>query len=295
MRSRARNSKHTAILMSFWGAAVAIWVASSQTVYTAPKGDVLSLGGTVTEIIYALGEGHRVVARDSTSLFPEEVSALPDVGYLRALSPEGVLSVAPELIISEDDAGPVEAIDVVKAANIPFVTVPEDYTADGIAEKIRIVGEALGVPDRADVLAAGVTAQMTAALAKTTTVPEEDRKRVLFILSAAGGPIMASGTGTGANAIIELAGAKNAITDFEGYKPVTDEAISLAAPDVILMMDRHGGQAIADDDLLSRPALQPTPAAQNNAVVRMNGLYLLGFGPRTAQAVVELNQKIYGP
>ena len=295
MRSRGKSTGFMAVLMYFWGAAIVIWVASGQSVYTSPKGDVLSLGGTVTEIIYALGEGDRVVARDTTSLFPEKVTALPDVGYLRALSPEGVLSVAPELIISEDDAGPPEAIDVVKAADIPFVTVPEDYTAEGIAKKIRIVGEALGVPDKADVLAAGVEAEMSAALTKTNALPEDDRKSVLFILSAAGGPIMASGTGTGANAIIELAGAKNAITDFEGYKPLTDEAISLAAPDVILMMDRDGDHVLEDEDLFSRPALEPTPAAQNRAVVRMNGLYLLGFGPRTAQAVVELNQKIYGP
>ena len=119
-------------------------------------------------------------------------------------------------------------------------------------------------------------------------------KRVLFVLSMQGGRVMASGTGTAAASIIELAGGVNAVTEFEGYKPMTDEAVSRAEPDVILMMDRGGDHAIANEVLFGMPAFQPTPAAETGAIVRMDGLYLLGFGPRTAKAVTDLSQHLYG-
>ncbi|MDZ7709605.1 MAG: hypothetical protein U5K36_05635 [Roseovarius sp.] len=90
-----------------------------------------------------------------------------------------------------------------------------------------------------------------------------------------------------------MAGAVNAVTEFEGYKQMTDEAVTASAPDAILMMDRGGDHAIADDVLLSMPAIRTTPAARTETVIRMQGLYLLGFGPRTAQAARDLNAALY--
>jgi len=105
---------------------------------------------------------------------------------------------------------------------------------------------------------------------------------------------MASGTETAAAAMIEMAGAENAVSAFDGYKPLTDEAVIAAAPDAILMMDRRGDHDSSIEELLQMPVIASTPAAKNRAVIRMNGLYLLGFGPRTAKAVVDLNQALYG-
>jgi iron complex transport system substrate-binding protein len=263
--------------------------ASSQTVDTDR---VLSIGGSVTEIVYALGQGHRLVARDTTSIFPEVANDLPDVGYMRALSAEGVLSVAPELIISEDGAGPPETIDALEAAAIPFIKIPDVYDAEGVIAKVRAVGVALGAQDAATALADQITADFANAKKQLESVNAP--KKVLFILSTQGGRILASGTGTAADGIIEMAGGTNAITAFDGYKLLTDEAIAIAAPDVILMMDRSDDHSIENEALFAMPALVPTPAAQNRSIVRMNGLYLLGFGPRTAQAALDLNAALYG-
>lgn len=255
--------------------------------------NVLSIGGSVTEVVYALGEGDRLIARDSTSSFPAEANDLPDVGYMRALSPEGVLSVNPGLIVSEDGAGPLETIEVLEAANIPFVKIPDEFSRAGVVAKIIAVGDALNVPEKAAELAAELDAQLLAAEEAAANIAGEDRKRVMFVLSTRGGRIMASGTNTAANGIIEMSGGINAITAFEGYKPLSDEAISAAAPDVILMMDRGGDHGAANEELFAMPSLISTPAAQNESVIRMNGLYLLGFGPRTADAITDLNAALY--
>ncbi|AVA22560.1 MULTISPECIES: hemin ABC transporter substrate-binding protein [unclassified Rhizobium] len=263
----------------------------------APKIDtsrLVSIGGDVTEIVYALGEEGRLIARDSTSMYPESAAKLPDVGYMRALSPEGILAVNPTAIIAVDGSGPPEALTVLRNASVPFETVPQTYDRDGILKKIDVVGSLLGVPDKAKALEDKVAADLDAAITDSGKRPEAERKRVLFILSNQNGKILASGGATAADGIIKLAGAINAVDSFSGYKPLTDEAIIEAKPDVILIMDREGPLSIKEDDLLKQPAISLTPAASHKAIIRMDGLHLLGFGPRTASAVRELNAAIYG-
>ena len=268
----------------------ALMVLAISTPTTAAD-RVLSVGGSVTEIVYALGEGDRLVARDSTSSFPDSAVKLPDVGYMRALAPEGVLSVNPDLIIAEEGSGPQETIDVLREAQIDFVTIPDGFSAEAVQTKIEAVAKALGVEEKGKELADKTLSSIKAAALDAT---REDRKRVIFILSTRGGRIVASGTNTAADGIIALAGATNVISDFEGYKPLTDEAVLAAAPDVILMMDRGGNHSAADDELLTMPSIAGTPAAETRSILRMNGLLLLGFGPRTGEAITALNEALYG-
>lgn len=253
---------------------------------------IVSIGGSLTEIVYALGEEDRLIARDSTSVFPPEALELPDVGYMRALSPEGVLSVDPDLILTLEGAGPVEAMSVIKSASVPVEVVAEVYDREGVLAKIEAVGEALDVKGRADALAAEADAELAAAEKAAAAV--EKKARVLFILSLQGGRIMASGTGTAADGMIALAGGENAITGYTGYKQLTDEAIITAAPDLILMMERGGDLDPAEEDIATHPALSATPAGRNGRILRMDGAYLLGFGPRAGRAALDLHAALYG-
>ena len=277
----------------------AIGLASFSLVGAAWAGDgeydtsrVVTVGGSLTEIVYALGEEGRLVARDSTSVFPEEATTLPDVGYMRALSPEGVLSIDPSVIVLLEGSGPPEALEVLRKASVPLVTVPEKFDRAGILEKIAIVGDVLDVEDKAAKLADEVAAEIDAAQAATAGI--EARRKVLFVLSLQGGRVLASGSETAADGIIAMAGGVNAVTAYTGYKQISDEAVIEAAPDVVLVMDRGGDLEIQADEVLAHPALAATPAAANRKVVRMDGAFLLGFGPRTAAAARELAFELYG-
>ncbi|HTN62603.1 MAG TPA: ABC transporter substrate-binding protein [Devosia sp.] len=249
---------------------------------------LVSIGGSLTEIIYALGEEDRLVARDQTATYPPEALAIPDVGYMRALAPEGVLSVSPTALLVIDGSGPPEALDVLFHAGVAYQSVPETFSHQGILTKVRAVGQALDVEGKAEALASELDIALKAVEARTAAIAK--RKSILFVLTAEGGKIQASGTGTAAAGIIELAGATNAITDYSGYKTLTEEAIIAANPDVILMMDRGG----SDADLLDNPAIALTTAGQSGALIRLDGAYLLGFGPRTPAAVTELVDLLYG-
>lgn len=258
---------------------------------------VLSLGGSVTEIVFALGEEGRLAGRDQTSIWPDAAHDLPDVGYVRAISPEGAMSVAPDLILAEEGAGPPEAVSVLQAAGIPYVSIPERYDAAGVLAKVDAIAAALGVPEKGQALHDRLAAELASAAERAAAVKAP--RKVLFILSLQDGRIMASGTGTAADGIIRLAGAENALPGIEGYKPVTAEAIISAAPDVILMMRRGDPRADAEfgtdkATALAVPAIAQTPAGRNKAVLVMDGLKLLGFGPRTGAAAIELHDLIYG-
>jgi iron complex transport system substrate-binding protein len=278
---------------AFIAAAFAIPFAATAA---EQDGRVVSIGGAVTEIIYELGQDHRLVARDTTSVYPAEALALPDVGYMRRLSPEGVLSVNPDLILTEPGSGPQETLDILAEAQIELVQVPGDYSAEGILERIAAVSEALGVEEAGAALAERVAADLaeaqTVAQARVTGEPP----RVMFILSMTGGRINASGTDTRADGIITMAGGVNALSDFSQYRILSDEAIITAAPDVILMVDRsgNGDHATEDEELWSHPAIALTPAARNRALIRMDGAFLLSFGPRTAEAILVLAEHLHG-
>ncbi|MGO1162704.1 heme/hemin ABC transporter substrate-binding protein [Brucella pseudogrignonensis] len=252
---------------------------------------IVSVGGAVTEIVYALGAGDKLVARDQTSTYPEQARELVDVGYMRRLSPEGVLSVNPTGILMSEGSGPPETLEVLKKASVPIVMVPEAFTGEGVIAKIDAVGKALGLEDKAKELAANVSRDLEAA--EKISADQNPRKRVLFIMSAQEGRIMASGTGTGANGIITLAGGVNAIDSYQGYKQLTDEAVEKAAPDLILTMN-IGKDSVQKEDLLKNPALANSPAGRSGNIVQMDSLYLLGFGPRTGAASRELSEKLYG-
>jgi iron complex transport system substrate-binding protein len=254
---------------------------------------LVSIGGAVTEIVYALGKGDLLIARDSTSLYPYEAAKLPDVGYMRQLSPEGVLSVNPSAILMIEGSGPKPAIDVIRKSSIPVVTIPEGYDADAIKAKILAVGAALGADAEAKALAEKVLADIDVAVKAAHEVPADKRKRVLFVLTLQGGKIMAAGDHTAANGILNLAGAVNVAGEFQGYKPMNDEAVIAAAPDVIVMMSRAGPGA-SDQEVLSHPAVKLTPAGKAQALLRLDGAATLGFGPRTADAIRTLSTSLYG-
>lgn len=209
--------------------------AAGRSVLIRDASRIVSVGGAVTEILYALGLERQVIAIDTTSLYPPQaLKTKPNVGYLRQLSPEGVLGLNPSLVLAADGAGPKEAVTVLETAAVPYVRVPDHFTGEGIVEKIKLIADSTGLAKRGECLAKIVSNDLDA-LAKLRAAIKEPVK-VLFILSLTNGRAMVAGRGTAADGIIRLAGAQNAITEFEGYKVVNEEAIVAAKPQAVLAM-----------------------------------------------------------
>ncbi|MEL6406909.1 MAG: ABC transporter substrate-binding protein [Chloroflexota bacterium] len=247
---------------------------------------IVTIGGSVTEIVFALGAGEQVVARDDSSLFPQEVNDLESVGYVRTLSAEPVLSLEPTLIITTEDAGPPEVIEQLQAAGVTLLIVPTSATIEGVVTKIEVIAEALSLVDTGAELVATIENDFAEAQTLLDTV--ESVPRVMFIYARGAGALSVAGTNTSAGTMIELAGAENAITEFEGFQPLTAEAVVTAAPDVILLMTRGLESVGGVEGLLELPGIAQTPAGENARVVAMDDLYLLGFSTRIGTAVLDL-------
>src|SRR5690606_5456360 len=150
-------------------------LAQDEVTPFADSSRLVVIGGSLLEIVYALGEEEKLVARDTTGVYPPEAAALPDVGYMRALSPEGVLAVNPSALLVVEGSGPPETLDVLSKGSVPYVTVPDGYSHEGVLAKVRTVGTALGVEDKAEALATELDQQMQAAEAATRDIPDTER------------------------------------------------------------------------------------------------------------------------
>jgi len=247
---------------------------------------VLSIGGSITETIYLLGEQDRLVAVDSTSLYPPEARELPDIGYMRTLSAEPILGLAPDLILADADAGPDPVIAQIEQSGIELIRFPKATDISGAVEKVRSAASALGRQADGTLLADRIAARATAVSDRARAMPEQPV--VLFLLSIGRGAPLAAGTGTAAAGIIEAAGAVNAIAEFEGYKPLSPEAAVTANPDIILVPDRTLEALGGAEAILSRAEIAPTRAGKTGRLVAVDGLMVLGFGPRIAEAIETL-------
>lgn len=170
---------------------------------------------------------------------------------MSAMSAEGFLSVNPDLILAEERAGPPETLEVLAETQIPLISIPMGHDREALITKIRAVEAALEMPEKGEELARQVAETIDSATQQSGLTD----KRVLFVLSLQGGRILTGGADTAAQGIIEMAGATNAVGGFEGYKPLGDEAVVTAAPDVILMMEAGRAVAVTDEEIFSHPAV----------------------------------------
>jgi iron complex transport system substrate-binding protein len=280
-----------AALAFVWLSALGMPLARGGEPQPIDSSRIVSIGGAVTETIYALGLEDRIVGVDTTSLYPPEaLKRAPNVGYMRALSAEGILSLKPSWVIAIEGSGPPAALKLVGDAGVPLTMIHDEPSPDGVAVKIETIGKLLGVEEKAVALADQARARF--ALVDHMRPQNSTPPRVLFILSMQNGRPTVGGSGTAADAMIRLAGAVNAAAAVNGFKPMTDEGVIAAAPDVILKM--NNGNLVGDkDEVFSLPAFVATPAAANRALIGMDGLYLLGFGPRTPDAARDLMAALY--
>jgi iron complex transport system substrate-binding protein len=264
--------------------------ALGRTVAPGPATRILSLGSDVTEIVHALGAGDRTVGVDRGSKYPVSVTQKPDVGYRRQLSVEGLAALRPDLILAAQDSGPPEALEVLKSLSIPLVFVPQDKSPQGIERKITLIAAALQLEDKGRAVAGAVLSAFQAAADLASAIPPERRKKVVFFHGLV--RLSAAGAGTAADAIIRYAGGINPMNVVDGYKAASEEKLIEMAPDVILMMsDGKGGPTT--EQVFGITALAATPAAKEKALVVLDGAYMIGFGPRTADAIRDLAKALY--
>ena len=249
---------------------------------------IVSAGGSVTEIIYALGAESRLVAVDTTSNFPSSAADLPSVGYVRALSTEGMLSTRPTLILGEDDMGPPEVLSQLSSLGIELAVVPERWHGQGIVEKVRCISSIVGVGQSArDALIEKLQNHMDDLSIQRSRIDKPIR--VALLLALRDGVPTAAGSETSGHGVLEMAGLTNVFADFEGWKPIAPEAMIKRNPDVIFITERSAKAAGGIEAVIADPIIELTDAGSSGNVFAVDGMALLGFGPRTITTALQIS------
>lgn len=260
----------------------------SLTCHTARAEErLVTIGGAVTEIVFALGKQGEIVATDTTSYYPEATQSIPKIGYMRTLSAEGLLSIKPTIIIAEAGAGPRNVLDQIKRAGVTVIQLDENYSALQVAKNIRLIGRILKASNTESFAKEYETAWQ---LTQKKLERMEAKPRILFVLDNTGKNPQAAGDDTAANAIINLIQGKNVMAGkYKGYRPLTAESVIAANPDFIITtkegVEANGGV----EAFLEKSGLGLTPAGQSKRVIYQDTLRLLGFTPRLPKIVDELS------
>ena len=248
-------------------------------------------GGSITELVYLLKRDSQIIAVDTTSNHPEQTSSLPSIGYVRNLSAEGILSLKPSLILGEHDMGPPEVINQLEKVSVEVKKVEERQSAMGIVQKFDCIAAILEVPESETNLIKGNLLVLAKDLYEIKKVSAAGPRVALILNFIDGSPILA-GNATSGDGVLNMIGATNVFSDIEGWKPATRESLLSRNPAHLVVTQRglkaQGGMA----GLEKNPALRLTSAVKDGNVYALDGMALLGFGPRTLETAIVLAEKL---
>jgi len=262
---------------------------------TAPQAErIVSVSKQLTEMIFALGAGSKLVGVDLSSTYPAAAKKLPTVGYHRLLNAEGIISLKPTVVYSDGNVAPEAVMTQLKSVGIPIKEFAPSKTIPETCQLLQQLGDLHGKRGRADSLAQQLTADMELAAGKSKQYP--DRPKVVIIHYGLQKNIyLAMGQKSTGTQMVAWAGGVNSINAAEGMKPISPELIAEAQPDVILATDfgydRQGGL----EKFKQLPGVALTPAAKNNRIYRVEEHDMVYLGPRTGQNVLKLQELLHRP
>ncbi|TCK85864.1 heme/hemin ABC transporter substrate-binding protein [Albibacterium bauzanense] len=251
---------------------------------------IVSINGTVSEILVDLGFEDNIVGVDVASTYPASLNSKPKVGHSQQMAAEGIIALGPDVVIGTSKDVKPELADQIRNAGVKLLLFDQEYSPEGTKKLIKSIADSLNRTAKGDSIISIVEADLAKANAAEKTDP---KPKVLFIYARGTGTMMVAGNGTQVEKIIELAGGQNAVSGFTDYKPLTAEALVAANPDVILLFD-SGLSSLGDiDGLLEVQGVKETNAGKNRKIVEMDGQFLTGFSQRLGKAVLELAEKIH--
>lgn len=248
---------------------------------------IVSLDGSLTEIIAEIGLEKNIVGVDVTSTYPTSVNTLPKASHTRTVNPEAVIAMKPTVIFALEKGMKAEVEQQLRSAGIPLIILKKEYTIQGTKDLIKQVADTLDKSDKVE----GLWKQIDTDLA--TTKAYDTKPKVLFVYARGVGAMSVGGKKTALDKMIELAGGINAASEIEDFKPFTQEALVQENPDVILFFDSGLESLGGIDGLLKMPGIAATNAGKNRKIVTMDGQLLAGFTPRVGKAVAQLSELIH--
>ena len=252
---------------------------------------IVCLSKQLTEYVFALGEGHNIVAVDLSSTYPDSAKLLKTVGYHRALSPESIIAMNPDLVIHSNDIGPETVLPQITKAGLNIKAFGGANTIDSARLLLKELGKFFGVEKTADSIITTMNAGIAKAADTLKALNIKDSLRIMIIhfgLRNNNYFVMSGRNGVG-DKMIRLAGCTPALYNGKGAREMSAEAVALANPDIIIATDfGYDRMGSMDKFISSVPGVSLTNAGKNKRIVRFEEHDLIYFGPRTGDNVIKL-------
>jgi iron complex transport system substrate-binding protein len=267
--------------------ALAALACSRGDVAQGPR--VVCVSKQINEFLYDIHAESVLVARDLTSIYPPAIKQLPSVGYHRALSAEGIVSMRPTMLLTDGNLGPESVIEQVKKVGIPVVVLTPGSTPDSAQLLMQRLGNEFHHEAQADSVVAAWKQEMSDVLRDSTKWAAGRRPRVLVMhFGQMVNDYLGMKRGSTADQIIQWAGGVNAIDSTGGMLRLTPELIAKAAPDIIIATDVGFDRLGTPDKFAAMPGVAETPAGKNKRIYRVDETEVMYFGPRTAASVRKI-------
>jgi iron complex transport system substrate-binding protein len=257
---------------------------------------IVCLSKQLTEMVFALGKGHDLVAVDLSSTYPDSAKLLKTVGYHRALSPESIIAMNPGLVIHSNDIGPENVLPQITNAGLNIKAFGGANTIDSARLLLKQLGAFFGEAAKADSLCKKMDKDIAIAADSLKSIPAVDTPRVMIIHFGRAGNVyfvMSGRAGVG-DEMIKLAGGRVVTYDAKGARQISGEAIATANPDVIIATDYGYDKMGSMDKFISDvPGVALTNAGKHKRIVRFEEHDLVYFGPRTGENIIKLMKLLH--
>lgn len=235
---------------------------------TSDEQRLISTDAGATELIFSLGLAHSLVAIDVTSQLPKGHKDLPNIGYHRNLSAEGLLSLEPTAVIGSKFMGPAHVVGALQQARVKLVRLPGAKTSEQLRSNILKLASALNQRKRGQQLLQQVSEQLVQLKSQSLV----DQK-IAFLLSMDTAKLRLAGNGSSGVSLIQLLGGSS-VADFNNYQTVSAESLMAMQPDIILVAGKNPATAV-DELLNANPILLHSPAGINSQIISVNGSTLV--------------------
>ena len=257
---------------------------------------IVSLSKHLTEMVFALGKGHDLVAVDLSSTFPDSAKLLKTVGYHRALSPESIIAMNPELVIHSNDIGPENVLPQITSAGLNIKVFGGANTIDSAKLLLKDLGNFFGEENKAESIIKKMDQDLAIAADSLKALNLVDTPKVMIIHFGRANNVyfvMSGRNGVG-DKMIKMAGGKTAVYDAKGARQISAEAVAAANPDIIIATDFGFDQMGSMDKFIDGvPGVALTNAGKNKRIVRFEEHDLVYFGPRSGENILKLMKLLH--
>jgi len=260
--------------------------APESTETAAPARKIITAGGTITEVVDALGFSDQIIATDITSTYPATMQTLPSIGYRNQIKAEGILALGPDLVLIEENYLTPDVVDQLKAAQVNIQVFKKPTTVDGTKTLITELAAFFDEVERGKEINAAVDADL--AELDTYLKSQESKPKAIFVMARGPETVFVAGDKTFATEIFKLANLEGTATGFDEFAPLTPESLVQMNPEYLVFFESGIQSLGGKEGLVKIQGIDQTTAYKEGHIVALDGQYLSGFGPRVGKAALDL-------